>query len=178
MNWTRAVLVTTIGVTLLLACPQAGARCQGDLDGNNEVTVNEIITAVNNALVGCEPPVSILGRYEGQGFEIRMGCMDPGDDGTFAIDPIIFEATMQVGSSYEGTLSLVEPDGEPLVQEIQGTVDSTGVTEGMSFIEIDGVPVPSARFSGHLVGNILIISVAIGNQACESDAASFSGTRD
>ncbi len=176
MSWKRAVLVTTMGASLVLASPQAGAQCEGDIDGNNEVTVGELITAVNNALSGCQPPVSILGLYEGQGFEIVMGCMDPGDDGTFELPEITIEVTEQIGSLYEGTLSLVGPDAEPFFLEIKGTVDSEGSTEGTGFIP--GVPVPAGHFAGRLVGNILTISVRVGEPTCESAAASFIGTRD
>ena len=58
MNWKRAAFVTSMGVTLLFAPPPAGAQCGGDLNGDNEVMVDELITAVYNALTGCELPVS------------------------------------------------------------------------------------------------------------------------
>jgi len=40
-------------LALLLVAPAAGAQCCGDCDGNGEVTINELITAVNNALGMC-----------------------------------------------------------------------------------------------------------------------------
>jgi hypothetical protein len=175
MNWKRAVLATIMGATLLLASPQARARCEGDIDGNNRVTVDELVRAVNNALSGCESPVSILGRYQGPGFETRMGCMNPGDEGTVAVQEITVEITGQDGSLYEGTLSLVQPGGAPLSFEIDGAVDSEGITEGMAFFS--GVPDPVGQFTGRLVGDILTISARLVG-TCESDAASFIGTRD
>jgi hypothetical protein len=143
--------------------------------GANE-TVDELITSVDSSLSGCEAPVSILGRYEGQGLEIRMGCTNPDDNGTFDASQISTEVTEQTGSLYEGTLSLIDPGRGPLALEIKGSVDSEGATEGAGFIT--GVPFPAAHFTGRLVGNILTISVRVGDQTCESAAASFIGTRD
>ncbi|MBX3027444.1 hypothetical protein KF840_21305 [bacterium] len=40
---------------LLLAPPGADAQCCGDCDGNGQVSINELITAVNNALGQCQP---------------------------------------------------------------------------------------------------------------------------
>jgi hypothetical protein len=175
MNWKRAVFVTTMGAALVVAPAQAGAQCEGDFDGNNQVTVDELITAVGNSLSGCAPPVSILGVYEGPGAEILMGCMDPGDDGTLEIPLITLEVTQQNGSLYEATLSLTVPGEEPLSFDIEGTVDSEGVTQGMAFFP---GPFPAGQFTGRLVGDILTISVRVEEQTCESAAASFIGTRD
>lgn len=176
MTWRRAVSVATIGATLLLAASQAGAQCEGDIDGDNQVTVDEIIRAVNKALSGCDPPVSILGVYEGPGYEIHTGCMNPGDEGTFAHPRITTDIDEQAGSLYTGTLTLRRAGGEPFVQRIEGSVDSAGITQGVSFIP--GVPFPAGSFSGRLVGKILSISVTINDPTCESAAASFIGTRD
>ncbi|MBX3024794.1 hypothetical protein KF840_07775 [bacterium] len=38
---------------LLLTAGQAGAQCCGDCSGDGNVTINDLITAVNNALNGC-----------------------------------------------------------------------------------------------------------------------------
>ena len=176
MKWKRVLLATITAATLSLASVPAGARCDGDLDGNNRVTVAELITAVRSALAGCETPLSILGRYEGRGFESLMGCMDPGDDGTSELQEITLEVSEQNGSLYDGTLSLVTAKGAALSLEIEGSVDSEGFTQGSGFLP--GVPVPAGIFTGRLVGNILTISVRVGNPGCESDAASFIGTRN
>jgi hypothetical protein len=175
MNWKRGMLVTILGSTLVLGSAQAGAQCEGDIDGNNQVTVDELVTAVGNALSNCPSPMSILGLYQGPGLETLMGCMDPGDDGTFQLSGITFEVSQQDGSLYEGTLSLTTGE-EPLSLEIQGTVDSAGATEGMAFFS--GVPVPAGDFTGRLVGDVLTIAVRIGDPTCESAAASFIGTRN
>ena len=176
MTWRRAVLAATIGGALLLASSQAWAQCEGDIDGDNQVTINELIRAVNNALSGCDPPVSILGVYEGPGYEIHTGCIKPGDEGTFVHPKITADIDEQTGALYTGTLTLRRAGGEPLVQTIEGSVDSAGVTHGVSFIQ--GVPVPAGYFTGRLVGKILTISTKINDPTCESAAASFIGTRD
>jgi len=46
----RALLLLA---TLLLSPALAGAQCCGDCNDDGEVTINELITAVNNALNGC-----------------------------------------------------------------------------------------------------------------------------
>jgi len=42
-----------LAAVLLLTPGAAAAQCCGDCDGDGEVTINELITAVNNALNGC-----------------------------------------------------------------------------------------------------------------------------
>jgi hypothetical protein len=46
-------LVLTLLAALLFAPGLAGAQCCGDCDGNGQVSINELITAVNNALGQC-----------------------------------------------------------------------------------------------------------------------------
>lgn len=46
-------MIVIVVLALLLVAPAAGAQCCGDCDGNGEVTINELITAVNNALGVC-----------------------------------------------------------------------------------------------------------------------------
>jgi len=175
MFWKRAVCITLMGAALVWTCPQVRAQCEGDFDGDNRVSVNELIKAVGNALSGCEPAVSILGVFEGPGLETLLGCTDPGDDGTFEIANIAFEVTEQTGSLYEATLSLTDARGQPLSLEVKGTVDSQGVTEGAAFLQ--GIPVPAGLFTGRVVGDILAVSVKINDPTCQSVASSFIGTR-
>lgn len=176
MNGRCIRLITTMAVAFVLASSHVEARCEGDFDGNNAVAISELITAVNNALSACEDPVSAVGVYEGQGFEIRTGCMDPGANGTFEVPEITVDITDQTGSLYEGTLALVQPGGAPLMLDLEGTVDDEGFTRGAGFIP--GVPVPGARFQGRLLGDTLALSVQVGNPTCDSDAAAFIGTRN
>jgi hypothetical protein len=163
-------------LAIFLLTEQARALCEGDINGDNRVAISELITAVNNALSGCEEPLSIVGLYEGQGFEVRAGCRDVGQNGTFEVSGISVDITQQEGSLYEGTLNLIQPGGEPLALALEGTVNDDGFTRGQGFLA--GVPVPAAQFNGGLVGDTLVISVAIGNPLCESDAASFIGARN
>jgi hypothetical protein len=45
-----------LGCLLVLAATHARAQCSGDFDHDGTVAINEIITAVNNSLVGCPTP--------------------------------------------------------------------------------------------------------------------------
>jgi hypothetical protein len=101
--------------------------------------------------------------------------MDPGADGTFPVSDITAEITQQTGSLYQGTLSLTQPGGDPLLLDIEGTVDAEGLTEGISFPP--GVPMSAGEFTGRFVGSVLTLSVKVANPTCEADASSFIGTR-
>ncbi len=64
------VAIVAVGLAALLgagrSAGQCNPSCQGDLDSDGQVTINELITAVHNALVGCG----------GSGEE--QGCLDSG----------------------------------------------------------------------------------------------------
>lgn len=49
----KAIAVSIVFVSLPAACPARAQECVGDANGDSEVTVNELVTAVNNALQGC-----------------------------------------------------------------------------------------------------------------------------
>lgn len=51
MRRTTAIVVATMG--LCLSTAPAIAQCPGDIDGNNEVAINELVTSVGSALTGC-----------------------------------------------------------------------------------------------------------------------------
>ncbi len=176
MDWRQLTLVPVIAAILTIGSSQVGARCEGDVDGNNAVAINELVTAVNNALSGCADPLSMVGEYEGQGFEIRTGCTNPEANGTFEVTGIMLDVDEQTGSLYEGSLSLIQPGGAPLMLALEGTIDDEGFTRGAGFLP--GVPVPAARFQGRLLGDTLAIAVQVGNPTCDTDVATFIGTRN
>src|SRR5262245_19639567 len=45
--------VLTLLIVLMLPLGEAAAQCCGDCSGDGNVTINDLITAVNNALNGC-----------------------------------------------------------------------------------------------------------------------------
>ena len=49
-----AVVITGAALAAMLLTQTAAAQCCGDCNGDNEVTVNEVITAVNRALTSCQ----------------------------------------------------------------------------------------------------------------------------
>ena len=61
---------------------RAGAQCCGDCNGNNEVTIDEIITAVNRALDGCSDD-GICSQQAGKRFPAsgQTTAYGPGSDG-------------------------------------------------------------------------------------------------
>ena len=142
---------------------QEAVPCIGDCNNDQAITIDELLTLVHIALGTTQP----------------SGCaqaIPDGDEGTFVHPKITADIDEQTGALYTGTLTLRRAGGEPLVQTIEGSVDSAGVTHGVSFIQ--GVPVPAGYFTGRLVGKILTISTKINDPTCESAAASFIGTRD
>jgi hypothetical protein len=52
------IAISTSALVLYAASGLAQAQCAGDLDGDGQVTIEEIIVAVNNALSGC-PDVEV-----------------------------------------------------------------------------------------------------------------------
>jgi hypothetical protein len=53
--------------SLTLTASGAAAQCCGDCNGDGEVTINELITAVNNALQGCGSAAQCCGDCDGDG---------------------------------------------------------------------------------------------------------------
>ena len=49
-----SVVIMGAALVAILTAQNAAAQCCGDCNGDNEVTVNEIITGVNRALTGCQ----------------------------------------------------------------------------------------------------------------------------
>jgi len=175
MGSKRILWMLGVAAVLALTTPKAWAQCKGDIDGDNSVTVDEIITAVTSALSGCAAPLSIVGLYSGQGVEVRQGCTDPLDNGTVEVSDITFEVRGQTGSSFEATLSLVD-EGQPLVFEIEGAVDSDGLTRGVVYVP--GQPFAAGDITGRLVGDILSLSARLFDPECQSVATTFIGVRD
>jgi hypothetical protein len=60
----RLILVLA---SLTLTASGAAAQCCGDCNGDGEVTINELITAVNNALQGCGAAAQCCGDCNGNG---------------------------------------------------------------------------------------------------------------
>lgn len=60
-----AILI--VGLWVSSAWAQADGMCEGDFDEDHRVTVDELVTAVNNALKGCAA-------------EQREGCLDSGGE--------------------------------------------------------------------------------------------------
>jgi hypothetical protein len=70
----RLILVLA---SLTLTASGAAAQCCGDCNGDGEVTINELITAVNNALQGCAAPTP------------AQCCGDCNGDGQVTINELI-----------------------------------------------------------------------------------------
>jgi hypothetical protein len=52
---TAKIVILLFGATWIISAARTDALCDGDFNGDNSVTVNEIIVSVNNALNGCPP---------------------------------------------------------------------------------------------------------------------------
>ncbi len=81
-HWLLALVVT--GMWLVVGTV-ADAKCLGDFDGDNEVTISELITAVNSSLGGCpDPEPRFVDHGDGTVTDNRTGLMweKKTDDGT------------------------------------------------------------------------------------------------
>src|SRR5579862_7381075 len=60
-------LLTLAVCSVTLAAAHAGAQCLGDFNSDGKVTVDEVITAVDNALYGCPAYAQCLGDLDRNG---------------------------------------------------------------------------------------------------------------
>jgi hypothetical protein len=58
----------------MLLASLAHAVCEGDFDGNRQVTVDELVTAVNNAATGCQM-FGYIDNGDGTVTDVRTGLM-------------------------------------------------------------------------------------------------------
>ena len=86
---TARTTITVIGALLMWVGAALAQSCPGDFNFDHQVTVDEIIRSVNNALNGC-PPTWLLGRYTGQGWVEDRSCTDPAENGIGALPTFCF----------------------------------------------------------------------------------------
>lgn len=108
----HAILVIPLLLLLLLPRVATGAACPGDLNGDGQVTIDEIITIVNAALLGCE----------GAAGAVVVGC--PGDlngDGMVTINEII----LAIRSALDGCPATPTPTASPTTTPPPSTATAT-----------------------------------------------------
>ncbi len=72
----RGAMLFVAGLVLLWAGLAAGGPCKGDFDGDNTVSIAELITAVNNALSGCPAPGQrFVDKGDGTVTDLQTGLM-------------------------------------------------------------------------------------------------------
>lgn len=120
---TGALLVLLAGI---LATPTAANDCPGDLNGDNEVTIDEIITAINSALNGCPDTAPAL----------SVGC--PGDlngDNQVTIDEIITAVITALNGCPTPTPSPTGTPGPPLTPTATATPTATPTSCPFTFTD-------------------------------------------
>ena len=98
---TTAMLVVLWGFGVMWGPAQAGGRCCGDCNGNNEVTIDEIVKAVNRALDGCQDDRACAQpgapRFPASGQTTAYG---PGSDGDVKVG-----AALSYTDNADGTIT-------------------------------------------------------------------------
>lgn len=150
------IAVPTLVVVLSAAAPVAAQSCPGDFDGDNQVTVDELLRSVDRALLGCPPPVALDGPFDGQGVVARTACADPGENDAFVLDDLTITFTRQEGSTFEGRLDAVDGTGEDVSLQIAGSVDGDGLVRGSLHDEDGDV---SGTIHGGISGDGLSLAV-------------------
>ena len=133
--------------------------CPGDLDGDNQVTVDEILIGVTRALNGCPAPIVLAGPYDGQGMAIRSECQDPAENDSFSLPEVTVHFDQQVGSRFLGRLTGEDDEGEELDGIfLEGSVDADGALRGRIYDDegdIDG------KIRGNISGDGLALALDI-----------------
>ena len=167
MTPTARTTITVIGAVLMWVGAALAQSCPGDFNFDHQVTVDEIIGSVNNALNGC-PPTWLLGRYTGQDWDYRS-CPDPADNGIDAAT-LVLDISAQDGLSFSGKLTGTDSGGDVGEGTITGAVSGTR--------EISGeytAPNESGTFSGTVAGDTCTVltvtfsgEFSSGNGSCQS----------
>jgi hypothetical protein len=151
-----------LSLALLCTAGTSSSRadsCPGDLDGDNQVTVDELLQSVNGALNGCPPPIVLGGPFDGEGMAIRSQCQDSADNDSFALPEVTVHFDEQIDSRFLGRLTGEDEEGEELDGIfLEGSVDADGVLRGRIFDdegEIEG------KIRGNISGDGLALAVDI-----------------
>ena len=120
-------------LSLVLLCtagpgPSRADSCPGDLEGDNQVTVDELLQAVTRALNGCPPAIVLGGPFDGEGMAIRSQCLNPADNDSFSLPQVTVHVDEQIDSRFLGRLTGKDDEGEELDGIfLEGSVDADGV---------------------------------------------------
>lgn len=140
---------------------RAGDDCHGDIDGNNAVSIDEIIRVVNTALAGCRRPVLPDGTYEGAGHEILSETCGGTPSDLQDVEAVEVRLFPYPEAGFRGTLSGRGARGE-FSLDLVGTVDARGnFTTGIAIG--DGV---TGSFTGRVVEKDLVLSYVTNDGAC------------
>jgi hypothetical protein len=133
--------------------------CLGDFNGDNQVTIDEILTSVNNALNGCSAPLAIGGSYEGQGQEILSGGCSDQTGVPQTLQNITLAVASQNGSTFAGSYRGHTSGGASFTIEVHGTVDAAGtLTTGTLSAEATTGRAFTGTFTGRVVGNAIVLN--------------------
>jgi hypothetical protein len=117
-------------LTVAAGSPAAGQSCPGDFDGDNQVTVDELLQSVDRALVGCPSVILLGGPFDGGGVAARTACADPRDNGAILLEELTVTVTEQTDSRFSGRVDAVDEEGDDLSLNIDGSVDADGLIRG------------------------------------------------
>jgi len=134
------------------------ASCPGDIDGDNRVTVDELVQAVNGALTGCPAAVNLAQAYDGDAAGIRNLCADPGDNGSFTFQEATVRVDEQHGSQFSGALTGKDNEGEPVSIHLDGSVDAQGFVNGTVWDDEGEI---SGSVRGLLAGDGLALTASV-----------------
>jgi hypothetical protein len=126
-----------IGLLMLaLAAGTAGAQCCGDCNGDGSVTINDLITAVNNALDGCGAAPC---------------CGDCGGDGQVTINDLISAVNNALG----GCTAATPTAGTPATRTRTPRPTRKPTNTPRPTATITPVPRCAARFTNQVVNTCL-----------------------
>ncbi len=156
-NVARWLLPVSLLCSLSVSTAQADS-CPGDVNGDGEVTVDELVRAVNHALNGCPPALALGGPYDGDAVAIRSQCADPADNGTFSLPAATVQFDEQEGNLFSGMITGTDDEGNAVAINIAGSVDAEAVLRG-SVWDDEGEITGTIR--GNIAGDGLALAASV-----------------
>ncbi len=144
-----------VGFLVAVAVPGLAQSCPGDFDGDNQVTVDELLQSVDRALLGCPAPLVLGGPFDGGGVASRTACADPNDVDAILLEDMTITVLQQQGGRFTARLDAFDQEGHDVSLNLAGSIDAAGFVRGTVHDDAGEV---SGSMTGGLAGEGLSLA--------------------